>query len=301
MKKISFIIGSVIITLFILVLIVASCSSQQSNVEKLKELAGPPPSSLDQYFPPKAPAPVYLIEMFNLAGPLEGIGVDLQEQDIPGVKANYPAFKAQYDKVAGMVPEWKDRFPQEPLTALGKAIDSGNPAQIGPALGNVGQVCGSCHSLYQVKVQQKYHWKSFDDIKVTDPVTGQSMAFGDYMTAIAGAYSGIAVDLQEGQLDNARKNFQAFNTRFDTLATTCKECHVDVSGKEIPRKYFVDDNMKAIINQLGQAVAAPVPDAQSIQQLSGAIGNESCLNCHLVHLPAQNAKDNWETFQDLFK
>jgi hypothetical protein len=293
--------GVVILGLSLLAL--SSCGSNlQSKVDELKQIAGPPPTSLDQYFPPKAQAPVYLIEMFTLAGPLEGIGVDLQEQDMAGVKTNFQAFQTQYNKVSKMVPEWTSRFPEDPVTALGKAIDSGNQAQIGPAMGKVGEVCGSCHLIYQVKVQQQYHWKNFDDIKVKDPVTAQSMSFGDYMTAMAGAYSGIAIDLQEGQTDNARKNFQAFNARFDTLATdACKECHVDPSGKEIPRKYFVDDSMKAIINQLGQALAAPAPDAQSIQQLSGAIGNDACLNCHLVHLPAQNAKDTWENFADLFK
>ena len=309
MKKFSFMAGLAIITLFLLVLAVASCNSDRAELDKLKadnqqlkNIAGPPPASLDQYFPPKAPAPIYLIEMFNLAGPLEGIGVDLQEQDIPGAKANYQAFKTQYDKVAGMVPEWKDHFPQEPVTALGKAIDSGNPAQIGPAMGKVGEVCGSCHLLNQVKGQQKDPWKNFDDIKLTAPVTAQPMAFDDYMLAMAGAYGGIATDLQENQLDNARKNFQAFNARFNTLATeACKNCHVDASGKEIPRKYFVDDSMKAMVNQLGQALAAPAPDAQTIQQMSAAIGNDSCLNCHLVHLPAQHTKDTWEQFKDVLK
>jgi len=303
MKKLSFIAGLVIITLFLLVLAVASCSSnQQSKLDQLKQIAGPPPASLDQYFPPKATAPVWLIEMFNLAGPMEGIGVDLQEQDAAGMKANFQAFKAQYDKMSKMVPEWTSRFPQDPVTALGKAVDSGNPAQIGPALGQVGEVCSSCHLLYEVKVQQKYHWKNFDDVKVTNPVTKQEMKWGDYMTAMAGAYSGIAVDLQEGQLDNARKNFQAFSAQFKTLATDgCKQCHVDPSGKEIPRAYFVDQGVMSQIDKLGQALAAPTPDPKAIGDLSGFIGNESCVKCHFVHLPAQTAKDTWEQFKDILK
>jgi len=314
MKKLSLM--AVVATVTVLLPVVTACSTNQAETTKLKadiaaltrqndalrELAAPPPTSLDNLFPPKAPIPVYLIEMFTLAGPLEGIGVDLQEQDIPGVKANFQAFKAQYDKVAKMVPEWTGRFPEDPITALGKAIDGGNPAQIGPALGKVGEVCGSCHALYQIKTQQKYHWKDFDEVKLTDPVTGQSMAFGDYMIAMAGSYSGISVNLQEGQLDNARNNFQAFKTRFETMAAeACGDCHVDAAGKEIPRKYFVDDSVKALVSQLGQVLAASAPSAQSVQQLSGAIGNDSCLNCHLVHLPAQHAKDTWENYEDLFR
>jgi hypothetical protein len=303
MKKVLLGIGGVI-GVFVLVLVSGFAPDLQPKVDVLKEIAGPPPDSLDDLFPPKAAAPVYLIEMFNLAAPLEGIGVDLQEQDIAGVRANYQAFRAQYDKVAGMVPEWKSRFAKEPVDALGQAIDSGDPAKVGPAMGEVGEVCGSCHLLYQVKVQQKYHWPNFDDVKLTDPVTSQSMAFVDYMTAMAGAYSGIAIDLQEGQLDNARMNFQAFSARFKALAAPAsgcatKGCHDAQPFK--PRAYYVDASTQAMVDQLGQALESPTPNSETVQQLSQAIGNESCFKCHLVHFPAQYSKDTWEQFKDLLK
>lgn len=305
------------ISLFILLLVItAACNSNQAQLDKLtadnqkltaanqqlKDIAGPPPASLDQYFPPKAPAPLFLIEMFNLAGPFEGIGVNLGEQDIAGAKANFQAFKAEYDKISKMVPEWASRFPAAPVDALGTAIDGGNPAQIGPAMGGVGKVCGDCHLLDQIKVEQKYHWKNFDDVKVTDPISKKELKWGDYMTAQAGSFEGAFVDLQGGKLDKANQNFQAFKSQFQTLATTgCKQCHVDQTGKEIPRKYFVDADSMAMIDQLGQALSAKQPDAKAIGDLAGAIGNEICLKCHLVHLQAQNAKDTWEQFKDVLK
>jgi hypothetical protein len=46
-----------------------------------------------------------------------------------------------------------------------------------------------------------------------------------------------------------------------------------------------------VVAQLGQAVSGPSPDPNAIGQLAGGIGNEIYLECHLVHLPAQNAKD----------
>jgi hypothetical protein len=262
---------------------------------QLKILGGPPPASLDQYFPPKAPAPVYLIEMFTLAGPMESIGADLQKQDIAGAKTHFQAFKAQYDKVAKMVPEWTSRFPEAPITALGAAIDSGDPAKIGPAMGGIGQVCGDCHLVYQVKVQQKYHWIDFDNIKVNDPVSKTALSFGDYMVAMTGSFG--------GSLGGSTQAFQAFTAQYNALAAdSCKQCHTDpVTGKEIPRKYFVDADSMALIDQLGKAVSANPPDAAAIGNLSGAIGNEICLKCHLVHLQAQNAKDIWAKFGDLYK
>jgi len=280
----------------------AEKTTLEKQVQTLKDIAGPPPASLDNFFPPKAPAPVFLLEMFALGGPFEGIMADLQEQDIAGAQANYEAFKAQYQKLAGMVPEWKDRFPMAPVQALGQALASGDPAQVGPAMGEVGKVCDSCHMLSLVKVQQKYHWPDFDQVEITDPLSHQSMHFRDYMMAMSGAFSGMSNDLRQGQLDNARKSFQAFRARFTTLAQEgCKQCHHDPKGNEIPRKYFVDESILSMIDQLGQALAATPPDAKAIEQLSGAIGNESCLRCHFVHFPAADTKARWEKFADLFK
>jgi hypothetical protein len=277
--------------------------SVTSQLNQLKQIAGPPPTSLDQYFPPNAPAPVFLIEMFNLAGPFEGIGVNLQEQDMTNVKASFQAFQAEYNKVSKMVPEWTSLFPADPVTALGTAIDSGNPAQIGPAMGGVGKVCSDCHLVNQVKVEQKYSWKNFDSVTVTNPVTHQDQKWVDYMTTMAGGFDGATVDLQEGKLDAARADFQAFQTEYTALAQNgCKQCHSDpVTKQEIPRKYYVDADSMALIAQLGTALNANPPDAKAIGNLAGAVGNSICLNCHLVHLPAQTAKSQWDQFSNILK
>ena len=269
--------------------------------QQLKLIAGPPPASLDKLYPPQSPAPVWLIEMFNLAGPMEGIGVDLQEQDMANLKPNFQAFEAQYIKMSKMVPEWTSRFPMAPVTALGTAIDSGDPSKIGPAMGAVGGVCTACHDLYLVKVEQKYHWPSFDNVKVTDPISKKELAWVDYMRAMTGSYSGVSVNLQEGQLDKARKNFDAFNLQYKTLVVGCAQCHVDATGNPIPRKYFVDADSHAMVDSLGKALAATTTDAVAIGGLNAAIGNEICLKCHLVHLQAQSAKDTWAANANLLK
>ncbi len=267
----------------------------------LKEIAGPLPASLDKLFLPLAQGPVYLFEMFALAGPFEGIMIDLQQGDASGVQANYEAFKAQYEKVSDLVPEWKDRFPGDPIAALGEALKSNDPQKIGQAMGQVGQSCGSCHLLFQAKAFQKYHWGDFHAVKITDPLSQESLEFGDYMMRLAGSFGGIANDLGQGQLDNARNNFQAFSTRFKTLASEgCIECHKDPAGKEIPREYFVDEDVSQLIAQLEQVLNAETPDATAVQQLSGAIGSESCMKCHLVHIPAAATQELWKEYAALF-
>jgi cytochrome c556/outer membrane murein-binding lipoprotein Lpp len=317
------IIGGVSLGLLLLLFAVAGCTNLQPRVDELedkvasleadktalqnqiakleemnqtlKDIAGPPPASLDNFFPPAAEAPVYLLEMFALAAPLEGMGVDLQSGDMAGVQSNYQAFKAKYQEVAQMVPEWTERFPMEPVDALGQAVEGGDPAQIGAAMGQVGQLCGSCHALFMMKAQLKYHWPDFEAITLTDPVAEESVSWHEYMTRMAGAFSAIANELQQGQLDNARSNFQAFSARFQNLTTGCDSCHTT------PRAYFVDQTMQDTVTQLGQALQSESPDPQTIQQLSGAIGNESCMKCHLVHFPAVQIKERWEAFADLFE
>ncbi len=274
----------------------AEKAALQEQNKRLKELAGPLPAALDNYFPPKAPAPIWLIEMFSLAGPLEGIGVDLQQGDIAGAKANYAAFKAQYSKMAEMVPEWKGLFPPAPVENLGKALESGDPGQVGPAMGQVGQVCGNCHLINQSKAFFKYHWPDYEALKLTDPVSKAPVAWVDYMRMMAGAFTGIGNDLQQNQVDNARQNYDAFSARLRALPQEgCAKCH------NTARTYFVDAASLALVDKLGEALKASPPDAKAIGELSGAIGNEICMKCHLVHVPAASAKERWEVFADLLK
>jgi len=260
--------------------------------KKLKEIAGPLPASLDKYYPPKAPAPIYLIEMFALSGPFEGVGSDLQENDFSGAKDNFNAFKTQYQKMAVMVEEWKDKFPMQPIDTLGQALAGSDPAKIGKAMGEVGKVCASCHVINQVKAQQKYHWPDFNDITLTDPLTQKSISWHEYMMQMAGTFNGIGIDLKEEQLENARNNFKVFSNFFISMKDGCGACHTS------DRAYFVDASIQNMVKDLGKAINATTPDAKAIEKLSGAIGNESCLKCHFVHMPSVNAKAIWKTFGD---
>ena len=308
MKKFIFL-SALIGVLLLMFLLAGGCASNQAQLDslkaenqklaaanqQLKDIAGPLPASLDNYFPPKAPAPVWLLEMFALEGAAGGIMGDLQQGDMAGVKANYQAFKAQYEKMSKMVPEWTSLFPMAPVEDLGKAIDSGDPSKIGPAFGPVGAVCSNCHIPNVVKAHQKYHWPNFDDVKLTNPLSNQPLGWKDYMFQLSGTFGGIGNDLRQGQLENARKDFQAFSATFKSLPQGCVACH------NTPRTYFVDASVLALVDQLGKELSAATPDAKKVEELSGAIGNESCMKCHLVHMPAPNRKATWETFGTLFK
>jgi len=80
------------------------------------------PASLDNYYPPKAQGPAYLMAMHKLNMPLAGLVCDLFENDMGNVFMNLDEFKAEYRGVAGLVPEWTDEYPEAPLTELEAAL-----------------------------------------------------------------------------------------------------------------------------------------------------------------------------------
>lgn len=238
------------------------------------------PGSLDDLYPPKAQAPIYLGRMFELSAPFIGIVVDLQEQDFPNVGKDFQAFLSLYQEIAKLVPEWEKEYPLAPVVELGTALGMGDQGKVMAAYGAVSQVCTNCHHSYMVDVQQKYHWGNVNDIKVKDPLTNQELGYVKFKQYMDASYIGIGLSLQQGQPDNAKMHFQGFKARFKTLKGTCSNCHLD------PKEYLKYGDMKALIDQLEQALGRTSIDPKEVAGLSQEIGMESCFKCHLVHVPA---------------
>jgi cytochrome c556 len=287
----------------LVLMFMATCSSdRKAQLEKLerenkilKEIAGPLPARLDNYYPPKSNAPIYLIEMLSMSTPFEGIGVDLQENDISGAMSDFESFKLQYQKISNMVAEWKDMFPLDLVDSLGLALSKGDQARIGKAMAQIGDVCSSCHLINQIKAQQKFHWPDFDKLTLSDPIVNAQLSWHDFMMGVAASFSGISTSLQQGQLENARRNFQVFSNRFSSMAEGCYDCH------STPRTYYTDESVRNMIKDLGNLLDSSNPDQDKIQQMIGAIGNEGCLKCHYLHMPSVVSKMNWKNFETQFK
>jgi hypothetical protein len=272
-----------------------ACSTTQSDthadlrreVADLQNIDGPPPSSLDKLYPPDAEAPVLLLKMLGLGASVSGIATDLSENDLKMLPARFDRFKTEYVEVSRLVPEWQERFPSAPVQELGAALNSGDRGRVMTALERVNSVCHDCHMDNMSRVQQKYHWRSFSGIGLTDPATGAETDFRQFMQYMASSFEGINVDLEERQVQNALKNHAAFQPRFKALAQTCEVCH------ETERKYYIDANMQDLVRQLGAALSETPPDAKLAGELSRKIGMESCLKCHRVHMPAALAHSRW--------
>jgi cytochrome c556 len=240
------------------------------------------PASLDAYYPPRADAPVWLLEMAQFFATIDGIVVDQMQGDVEGARANYEAFRAQYEKVSGLVPEWKERFPSEPVEALGAAIASGETPAVMAAIDAVGVVCHNCHLQAMAQAHFRYSWADFADVEGLDPLTQEAVPFAILMRYLGANFIGITNDLRQGQPENAAMQFQAFKARFEAVGETCQACH------DSERRYFVDSDIRALIDEIGTAVASADVDAvgHSIQKL----GYESCRKCHLVHIPGAYSK-----------
>jgi cytochrome c556 len=289
MRK-SFLLSAAILTILILGL--ASSSSQAQKEEKseqgkeiLKNNSAPLPSSLDALYPPRAEQPIYLFKMMELGTSFTGIVVDLFEDDVQNAKANFEKFKSQYFEISRMVLEWEKDYPQGPVKELGAALRTGDKGKVMAAYEKMGNVCHECHLTNMVRVQQKFHWQDFGAIKVKDPLTDELVDYRRLMQGLVTNFMGIIVDVQEGQIENAQKQFQGFKARFQAMEDNCEECH----GTE-ERKYYVDDSVQGLIDKLGRALSVSYIDPKTVETLSQAIGMENCFNCHLVHLPAAYAK-----------
>jgi hypothetical protein len=253
-------------------------------VAALRAQAGPPPSSLDQYYPPQSEAPVYMLKMQELAGLMGGMFLDLQEGDVDNVSGEFAAFKTSYAEAADMVPEWKALFPNDVVDALGAALQSGEQEGVMAAAMSVGAVCHDCHVANMVKVQQKYHWPEFLSATATDPVTDQEFVITDYMQNMEMAFTGVFTSLQQGQVDRARNYYEQFSSRFVGLANLCMNCH------DTERTYFIDESVQRLVRGMGTALESNPPDADRVMELAQRIGEEACMRCHMVHLPAALAQ-----------
>ncbi len=291
MKKIVF------LSLIILLVIVGCTNKQAEEIEMLKkenstlkEKLAPPPSVLDTMYPPNTELPVYQLRMMEMEIPMSGILVDLLENDMENVRANFENFRTKYGEVAKLVPEWENKYPWEPVEGLGNALQSGEQEKVMAAFAELGKVCMGCHTETMAAVQQKYYWMDFREVKAKDPLTQEEVDFPTFKQFLNASFIGIGVDLQQGQVENALKQFEGFNARFQTLKDTCGDCHGTSE-----RKYYIDESVETMINKLGLALKDPASlNPEQVQGLVMAIGMESCGKCHLVHVPAALAKMRWE-------
>lgn len=284
----------ILLSVGILIFVMGCVTDRSEEIAKLKQeiadlktIAGPPPSSLDNLYPPKAEAPILLLKMFEISTPFGGIAIDMSENDLEHAKANFERFKVQYDEVSKLVPEWEKAYPMEPVEEMGEALETGDQGKVMAAFAKVDKLCHDCHVANMLKVQYKYHWEDYSTVSVTDPVTKEDVDFNQFMWYLDRPFIGILVDIEQGEVENALKHFEILDGRFQTLKETCYPCH------DTEREYFVGQSVQALMDKVEAALRTESPDSKLVAELIQGIGIESCFKCHLVHLPAAFTKVRW--------
>ena len=79
-----------------------------------------------------------------------------------------------------------------------------------------------------------------------------------FKTSMAANLAGITVDLKQGQVDKARKQFEAFQARFRTLSETCNGCHDKRS------RYYVDSDTQDTLEEIGRALSSGNPETHTV-------------------------------------
>lgn len=244
-----------------------------------------PPASMDNHYPPKAQAPMFLITMFELEGNVTGIMAALEERDVRKAQSYLAKFKEVWVRIGQMVPEWKGYVPVEPVLELEKALAAGDMKKFQETTGKVFASCAGCHQENRTGVWYKYHWGNFEAIKVK--AGNQDVAWVDYMFGLADSIGKAQYHMAEARPAQARQSIETLRGQLTNLRAACTNCHTT------ERRYFVSDDILGMLSQAAQALAATPPNPQRASEMLNAAGMQSCYNCHLVHQPSAVAKRGW--------
>lgn len=245
------------------------------------------PPALDSIYKgsvPETPSSQYIVEMFKLADPLEGIAVNAQEGDMANAKSNFTEFKAQYQKLSKMVPQWKGYWDINPVNQLGADLNKNNISAVFQDVGKIGQGCSKCHANEMPQVWAKYYWRDFDTVNVSTPEG--NLSWTDAMTKyLDTGFSGIGLNLREGKQQDAINSSELFKVMLLNFKQACNECH------KTPRYYFVSNDVFSQIDEMQHDIqTGNFTGAQNIRIQLG----DDCIRCHIIHMPAQDMKDKME-------
>ncbi len=245
------------------------------------------PPALDRIYNgsvPETPSSSYIPEMFKLADPFIGITTDVQQGDMKNATANFNQFKAQYQKVSKMVPQWQGYWDINLVNQLGNDLNNNKVQAVFQDVGKIGQGCAKCHANEMPQVWAKYYWRDFDTVNVSTPEG--NLSWTDAMTKyLDGAYSGIGSNIREGKQKDALNSSILFKSMMLNFKQACNDCH------KTPRYYFVSDDVMANVTQMENDIqAGKLADAEMIRQQLG----DNCFRCHVLHMPAQDMKDKME-------
>ena len=249
-----------------------------------------PPKSLSKYYPPESQQPKWIQQMHKMSTHFGGVFINLKEKDFENVDKHADKLVEEYKKTSEMVPEWEDYFDIKAAETFANAAKTHDIAKAGKASSGLGKTCGKCHGEQQVSVWAKFHWPSFQKIKVTDPISEKETAFDDYMGSISSSFKTVTVNFGEGQYDRAAKALKIFKSRFMELKSTCSKCHITQDAK----RFYVGPEINTALKELNTELSSEKPNPGKFWKNIGLLGQKGCKHCHLVHRTNSLIKKTWK-------
>ena len=249
-----------------------------------------PPKSLSKYYPPESKQTIWIQQMHKMSTHFGGIFVNLKEKDFKNVNMHADKLVEEYKKTSEMVPEWEEYFNIKAVEDFAAAAKKHDISEAGKASGELGKTCGKCHAEQEVSVWAKFHWPSFQKIKVTDPISEKEIVFDDYMSSISSSFKGVTVNFGEGQYDRAAKALKVFKSRYMELKSTCSKCHATQNVK----RFYVGQDADTAFAGLSQELNSEKPNPKKFWKNVGLLGKTGCKHCHLVHRTNSFIQEMWE-------
>ena len=271
---------------FFIVIILFVAVSVQAKDMILKE----PPETLSKYYPPKSKEPKWIQQMHKMSTHFGGVFVNLKEKDFENVDKHADKLVEEYKKTSEMVPEWEEYFDIKAAKEFAIAAKTHDMSKAGKASGRLGKTCGKCHAEQEVSVWTKFHWPSFQKIKVTDPISEKEMGFDDYMSKVSSSFKGVTVNFGEGQYNRSAKALKTFKSQFMELKSTCSKCHTTVDVK----RFYVGIDADTAFTGLAKELNAEKPDKVKFWKNIQLLAKTGCKHCHLTHRTYSFIQKTWE-------
>ena len=249
-----------------------------------------PPKSLSKYYLPESQESKWIEQMHKMSTHFGGVFINLKENDFENVDKHADKLVEEYKKTSEMVPEWEDYFDIKAAENFANAAKTHDIAKAGKASSSLGKTCGKCHAEQQVSVWAKFHWPSFQKIKITDPISEKETAFDDFMGSVSSSFKTVTVNFGEEQYDHAAKALKIFKSRFMELKSTCSKCHITQDAK----RFYVGPEIDTALTELSKELSYEKPNSQNFWKNISLIGKKGCKHCHLVHRTNSLIKKMWE-------
>ena len=132
------------------------------------------------------------------------------------------------------------------------------------------------------EVWNHYNWKNFNDVMIRTPEGQLPWTAAKFKYLVIG-FDGIGLNIEKRDQTGAQQSFALFKSMFSNMTVACSSCHAT------ERSYYVSEDIQAMISDMGANIASGnLSRAEEIRQ---TIGMESCYKCHVLHTPAQLAKE----------